>query len=262
VDKIISPPTDEVKKCCDLLDCFIHNILKARETFPFLGQYEAPLESLNLMYLMIRNIDSIILLARYDLVLLPSAMQLTRNVFEMAMNVLWMLAPKEEFEREVRWLAQLYTEEEYYDKFSRHLRCINQDDSLAIKHRDFISTFRKEVTNVLPKPHEPLHRMPNLADRMKAINEQQKYGTYMLLSQYSHGTHIATGTYRRGLGNNKEFGEYITPKDWGLVFSICWYCLARTGERIFEVLGSKVDTFLSNDFIKEIETLINRIKTS
>jgi hypothetical protein len=260
MENIILPPNLEIKKVCDLLENWIHNFLKARDSIPSTGQYEAPLESLNLMYLMIRNVESIILMARYDLVVLPSSLHLTRSVFEMAMKVMWMLAPNDAFEREVRWLAQLQTEEKYFERFAQRLKKIGEDDTEVLAIRDKISGFRLDVIGVLPQPYKPLVEIPNLAEMMKDIHEEKKYFTYMLLSQYSHGTHIATGTYRRGLGDEKVLGEYITPKDWKIVFSVCWYCLAKTGGRIFEILDGDVKTFLTNEFSREIEEAIQNIK--
>lgn len=262
MENIVLKPTSDINKICDLLENWIHAFLIARNTIPSLGEYEAPIESLNLMYLMIRNVESIIIMARHDLVILPSAMHLTRSVFEMAIKTLWMLAPSDEFEREVRWLAQLHTEEKYFDRFAQRMSKIGIDNTDVIKTRDVISKFRLDVTGVLPKPYKTLSEIPNLADMMKDIHEEQKYFTYMLLSQYSHGTHVATGIYRRGLGTEKVFGEYITPKDWGIVFSVCWYCLARTGERIFEILGGDTKTFINNNFFQEIQNTIQNIETS
>src|SRR5690349_14733468 len=111
MENIVLPTTPEIERACELLEQFTHRVLDARKTFPSLGEYEASIEGLNLMYLMIRNVEAVVTLAREDLVLLPSAMNLTRSVFEMAMKTIWMLAPEHPFEREIRWLAQLQTEE-------------------------------------------------------------------------------------------------------------------------------------------------------
>jgi hypothetical protein len=259
---IVMPPTPDIEKACDLLENWIHSFLEARDSIPSFGEFEAPIESLNLMYLMIRNVESIILMARHDLVVLPSAMHLARSVFEMAMKARWILSPNDVFQREVRWLAQLQTEERYFDRFAQRLSKIGVDNTDAIKIRDNISGFRLDVTDVLPQPYKPLSEIPNLADMMKDIQEEQKYITYLLLSQYSHGTHVATGTYTAGLGNDKVLGEYITPKTWEIVFSVCWYCLAKTGERIFVVFEGDTKTFMNSDIIQEVENTIQKIKAS
>ncbi|MFT3894076.1 MAG: DUF5677 domain-containing protein [Anaerolineales bacterium] len=256
------PPTPDIKKACGLLEEFIHQILNARKSSSGSGEYEANVEAENLMYLIIRNIEAVITLAREDLVLLPSAMILTRSVFEMAMKTLWMLAPQDVFNREVRWLAQLQTEEEYYDRVSRQLHKLGLDNSKAVRMRDEVSAFRIAVTNVLPPPYTPISKVPNLAELMKDINEGSKYSFYTFLCQYSHGSHVATSIYRRGLGTKKEFGEYIAAKDWGLVFSMCWYSLAKTSERIFEIAGIDVNQFLKDEFVAEIQETIKRIETA
>ena len=145
MEKIIIPPTPDIIKVCDLLDQLIHNLLEARDTITKWGEFEAPVECLNLMYLMSRNVESITLIARHDLVLLPSAIHLTRSVFEMAIKVLWMLQPSNDMEREVHWLAQLQTEVSYFERSSKRLRELEVDDSDVVATRDGISSFMNEV---------------------------------------------------------------------------------------------------------------------
>jgi len=258
----VLPPTPEIEQVCDLLEQIIDQMLEARETFPLLGEYEANDESLLLLYLIIRDIESVTHLARKDLVLLPSAMKLTRSVFEMSMKTLWMLEPQDPFDREVRWLAQLQTEEVFYDRISKRLDAIGIDSAKTVRIKNEISTFRLNVTGALPKSYKPIAQIPDLASMMKAINEEGKYLTYIFLSQYSHGTHVATGLYRKNLGNEKKFDEYITPKDWAPLLRLCWYCLAKTSERIFEVIGGDANRFLNNDFIQEIQGAIQKIESS
>ncbi len=196
-----------------------------------------------------------------DLGLIASAMNLTRSVFELSMKSLWMLAPEDAFDREVRWLAQLQTEEEYYERLCKRLNRLGVDNASINKIKEEIASFRIGVTNVLPESYKPLSKIPDLASMMAAIHEEEKYMSYIFLSQYSHGTHVATGLYRKGLGNDMQFGEYIFPKDWGLIFKLCWFCLAKTSERIFKVLGGDVNAFLTNDFIQKIQETIQRIET-
>jgi hypothetical protein len=262
MENIVLQPTPEIEKACDLLELFIKRVLDARDTFPPLGEYESCDESLLLLYLIIRNIEAISALAKKDLILLPSAMNITRSVFEMAIKILWILAPQDVFEREVRWLAQLQTEEQYYDRISQRLGKLGIDNTDIIKIRDEISGFRLGVTKALPQEYKPLSKIPDFAAMLSAINEEQKYMTYIFLSQYSHGTHKATGLYRKGLGTKKEFGEFIKPKDWGVVISVCWYCLAKTSERIFIVIGGDAKRFLIDDFVQEIQGVIQKIETT
>jgi hypothetical protein len=262
MEKIILPPTPEIERVCDLLEQLIHRFLLARRTVPSLGTYESETESLNLMYLIIRNVESITALAKKDLVLLPSAMNLTRTVFEMAMKTLWMLEPKDPFDRELRWLAQLQTEEGYFDRLSRRMKALGIDNRKVVEAKSYISDFRIGVTLKFPKPYQPLSNIPDLASMMKAIGEENKYATYIFLSQYSHGTHVATGLYRRGLGTKKEFGEYISPKDWEVIFSVSKYCLVKTGRKILEIINGDVTSFFTDDFLLEIESDIQKIKAS
>jgi hypothetical protein len=257
--KVIIPSTPDIEKAGNLLEEFIHQMLDARKSFPGLGEYEASIEALNLMYLIIRDIEAVIILSK-DLVFLPSAMILTRSVFEMSMKTLWMLDPQDPFDREVRWLAQLQTEEEYYDTISQQSEKLGVENSTATRMRGVISGFRMGVTKALPKPYAPISKVPSLAKMMKEIHEEHRYSFYSFLCQYSHGTHVATNVYRMGLGTEKKFGEYVSPESWGLIFSICWYCLAKTSEKIFEVVGGDASLFLKDELIQEIQSVIQKIE--
>lgn len=260
MENVVLQPTKDIINVCNLLDNFIHRITQAFDTIPNMGEYEAIIEGLNLLVLIIRNVEAVIILARTDLVLYPGAMNLTRSVFEMAMKTLWMLDPKDAFDREVRWLAQLQTEEEFFDRISKRLGNQGLDITDLLRSRDIISGFKNAVTKKLPEPYKPISKIPNLVSMMESINLENKYSSYILLSQFSHGTHIATGTYRKGLGNGKKYGEFITPMNWGGVFSICWFSLANTSEKVIELMGGDVNLFLFNDFIKEIQDVIHRIE--
>jgi hypothetical protein len=261
-EEIIIPPNSDINKACDLLDQLIHNFLEARDTITTWGKFEAPVECLNLLYLMSRNIASITLMARHDLVLLPGAVHLTRSVFEMAIKVLWMLNPSDEFEREVHWLAQLQTEVTYFKGYSDRLRVMGSDNSDAVKSCEYTSGYMEEVVKVLPKPYKPLKKIPNMYEMMDKIGARDKYLDYMYMSQFTHSTHVATGVYRRGLGNDAVFGEYIRPDDWRQVFSLCWYSFDKSGNRILEVLGGDIGKFYTDDFIQEFERTIQGIKNS
>jgi hypothetical protein len=58
--------------------------------------YEADSESELLFILVARSIESVITLAREDLILYPAAVGITRIVFEISNRVLWLLAPNDD----------------------------------------------------------------------------------------------------------------------------------------------------------------------
>lgn len=259
MEKIITPPTPEIKRVCVLLQQLIHHFLNPPVPHD-LGEYEFKIESFNLIALIIRDVESITVLGKHDLVLLPSAMNLARSILEKSVKILWMLEPEEPFNREVRWLAQLQTEENYYDRISRRMNELGIDNQHAINNRDVISEFRIGVTERLPEPYKPLERLPDLSKMMAEVGEADKYPTYMFLSQYMHGTHVATGTYRRGLGIYKELGEYTSPEDWTIILDVCKYCLVRTFVKFIQVLDGDVSANISEEIIREIDNEIEKIK--
>jgi hypothetical protein len=259
MEEIQIPPTPEIKQVCILLEELIHRFLRPPTPYE-VGEFEYKAECLNLLALIIRDVESITTLGKCDLVLLPSAMNLTRSVLEKAVRILWMLDPSDPFDREVRWLAHLHTEENYYDRISNRMIELGIDNQQILKNRETISEFRRGITEVLPKPYKPMKEIPNLSKMMKDIGEADKYPTYILLSQYVHGTHVATGTYRKGLGNAKELGEYISPDDWAIIFDVCKYFLIVTTVKFNHVITGEMSTHVSVDLIRDIETEIAKIE--
>jgi len=105
------------------MDGAIQAFLTRRKSLPPLGRWEADIEANNLFNLAIRHIESIVELARRDLVLLPSANVLARAVFETSVKAAWMVQPDDPFQRELRWLAHLQEEVRMHDRLvSRGVR--------------------------------------------------------------------------------------------------------------------------------------------
>ncbi|BCL39680.1 DUF5677 domain-containing protein [Nostoc sp. MS1] len=253
------PTTQKIEQACELLNEAISRLLLAVSLCPPIGRYEADVEASNLLKLIIRHVESIISISQSDLVLLPSAIVVARSAYETAIKLLWIIDPQDPFNREVRWLAHLQTEEEFYIKMSNKLGKFGlgqEEQELATA----IKEFRLGVTDKLPDGYRALSRLPNLYDMLTSLNQENKYITYIVFSQFSHANHHATKFYRKNLGINREIGEYISSQDWWSCFAIAWYCIHSTGEKFLSIIGGDPTKFLSLEFGNQIQTAIDAIK--
>lgn len=92
----------------------------------------------------VRIIESIIDLARRDLVCIQSALILSRSVFEGLLKVTWMLHPPDVFDCEARYVAQLNTEIDYLKKQNQDIEQANMSEDTD----DFKIDIRKIINSV------------------------------------------------------------------------------------------------------------------
>ena len=78
----VMPPTPKIQSPATLLDEAIGRLTKAMADCKPIGEYEADVESRNLLSLIIRHVESVIALALRDLIVLPSAIVVARAAYE------------------------------------------------------------------------------------------------------------------------------------------------------------------------------------
>ena len=198
-------------------------------------------------------------LASRDLVLLPSALAVTRAAFETSVKLLWMATPTDPFQREVRWLVHMKSEEDYYMRVASQLARFGADETWR-EAADNIRRFRMHVTDALPEGYAPPKALANVYEMLKSLAEERQYTAYRTLCQYAHGTHFASGLYRKHPGTPRSFGEYITPEDWWTCFAISSYSLHTSGRRLLEIAGGNVTDFLSAEHIRKLQDTIAAIR--
>jgi len=253
------PPIEPIVQAADLLDKTVQRFLDARRTIPAMGRFEVHDECHSMLKLVVRHVEAVSELARRDLVLLAPAITLSRSAFEVALQVLWLLDPDDPFKCELRWLAYLKEGEEHYRSLARRLADAGGDGTSNLQFAATIGRLRSEIEAKLPRNLKPLPKMPNLFDMLKQIKEERKYLTYMVASQYSHGTWVSGGLYRRHFGTAKQFGEFISPQDWGLPLLLCWFALHAAGQRFFMRVGGDVSAFLPRDFALSVQRAIDEV---
>jgi hypothetical protein len=233
---VVKAPDPHILEACDRLDDAIGWVIKAinqpRRDF---GHYEAPYEARVLLNLLIRAVESLITLARTDLVLLPGAFILARTAFEISVRARWLLWPEREFEREARWLAHVQEEEDLWEKISKIVALTGDDPADFRSSAQHLHGFRTRVLEQLPKDVTQPHRVANLRSALIEQDLEKYYIGYALLSQFVHGGHYAGSLYRQGIGVSAESKEQVSSADWRMPFEISWWSLYHAAVRFAHV---------------------------
>jgi hypothetical protein len=262
MSNIVMPSTPEILHIADSVERAIDRFLGASKAIPPPGRFESQVEALLLFNLVIRNIEAILMLARTDLVLLPSAHVLARAVFEIAVKAAWMVHPDDPFEREVRWLAHLAEEERLLKAVAESaVEFGANSDAFKQKHAQ-IREFRSGVAQILPLGYSELKRNPSVDGMLENLGQKQMYSLYRFLAQYVHGGHASTWLYRAGLGTSKQGGEFISPSDWYTPLYVAWKNLQVFGETILRSLKSMAPEFLTTDEILDLDRSLNELRNA
>jgi hypothetical protein len=251
-------PTPELRNTSDVLEEAIARLANALKTCEPIGTYESDVESRLLLLLVIRHVEGVVALSRNDLALLPSAMTLARCAFETATRIAWIMHPEDAMSREVRWLAQLKTDETFYETMADFIGRLG-DNSAYLEALHSIRDFRQGVEQLLPSQYEPLKKMPTVLQMLQSMNEERKYHLYAIGCQYCHGTHQATALFRKHLGTRKQFSEGFDLDKWELAFRMCWYALHSSGERILVRQKGDRREFVVAEFATRVESAIGAI---
>ena len=258
----VSRPSQEILLVADLIEEGIGRLLRARAGVdPGFGTYESSVEARNLLNLTVRNLEAIVELARRDLVLVPAAAVLARSVFEISVRVIWLLYPSDPFERESRWLVHLRTEENAHIKWARLVEQLGGDAESSIRLSDQFRSFREGVSAKLPPGTPTLDKVPDLRAMLRSLGEERKYLYYMRLSQFTHGSHLATGLYRKHLGTMKELGEFVGPDDWRWVFVAAWFSFSAAARSFMEREAAGQPAFEDATFPSSVEDAIAKLGT-
>jgi hypothetical protein len=247
-DRVVIPPTAGILESARLLGSAVYRFIKAIKTCEPIGRYEWQVESRLLVLILMRGVEAICELARSDLCLLHGAVCISRQCLELAARILWMLQPTEPFDREARFLAHLASEESSCLREAKILGDGSPEAQWLLDRASAFQTFRKGVENLLPVHVMRIDTVPHLRAMLCDIGHESIYRLYVQTSQFAHGTHIATGVYRRNLGTVKEIGEYISATNWYLPLSCVWWAFREAGIRVITATGGDVAVFCDNSF--------------
>jgi hypothetical protein len=254
---VIFSPTDEVINCCELADRGIEQFLGSINNDHF-GKYEYEVECLINITHSVRIYESIIELARKDLVYVQSALILTRTLFEVLIRVSWMLHTDNVFESECRYVAQLDTECKFINKWIKEFEKSGHSSENYNQSLNSVSSFKNDLSALLISQGYEIPVLPNVREMLKSLNEERKYIYYMLLSQYTHLTHYSGRIYRRHLGTEKKLEEKVSLEDWKFIFSVCWPVFEFATE-YYLLKSQNGKTIYSEDFKALITEALNAV---
>jgi hypothetical protein len=235
-----SPPPQQVLAACDQIDRIIEAYLEALSHADLSRRFEAPMEVYSMLKVMLRFSESIISLARDDLVLLPAANVIARSLLEVGYRSMWLLQANDPFEREGRWLA-------YLRDGIKHYRALTKASSLSELQRQRFSQiadthekFANDMQVLLTAEGNKPPRFPSFREVASVTALPECYHLFVLLSAFTHSNVMSLQLYRRHLGTAKEFGEFIGAADWALSLSVAGGVFYRVAKAFLE--NHDVDT--------------------
>jgi hypothetical protein len=261
--EITIPITKKHEKIIDLHEQVIKNFHKAR--IRKIGHFEGQFQCAAMMLLIILDIDAICDLAKKNLIYLPTANLISRRIFDVSMQIAWILKPDDPFEQEARWLRYAFhsknSELHFFQACLKTAKRKKLDDSALLKTCQGISEFYSSVEEALdkktaPKKYEHTHRPPNMSDILKEIGGEDDYLIFNLTSQFAHGGNLATQCFTRGYGSSKEIGVFISPDNWDTCFKTTMMSFLRAGIIFLEKTGGDVHKFIPPVLKIEIQETI------
>ncbi len=253
---VVQPPTKEVLALCDDSDKLIEHYLASVGTIrDSIRRFEAETETYTIMKLLIRHLESVCELARHDLVLLPSAVVLSRAVFEASVRARWMLRPVDPYEREVRWVLHLRSATEHCSKLERSAHTPKDTAAAYGRRRQSYEQFDTDISKLLSERGYSLPKQaPKIWEMLKDIGDPHLYQFYILLSAYTHTNFEAGSLYRQNLGCGKELGEFITSSDWRLPLEVAWKSFFLIARDFLYWVEADMATFSADTLLQNFES--------
>lgn len=240
-------PCAELVRVADVIEQMIVQYIRGLRGVPAIGRWEAPQEGIALGWLLVRNVEAVIEMARRDEVLVTAAWSNARVAFELATRIIWMLHPGDRYEAECRWLALLG---EYVEIEKKLAREVPARADFHNNKADAIQMFREGVISALPSGYH-VRRIPNFLDMLKALDTPEMYRFYREGSQYIHGGMYAAASYSKNLGYERNLGDFTSTVDWILPMRLCWLSLRRAASIILNRLETLDEAMPKWDRIDE-----------
>jgi Family of unknown function (DUF5677) len=259
IPKVVRSPSLHLRRAVQLLDEGQNQLLAARNGLDRgLGQFESTHDSLNLLYLCIRHIDSVIVLATQDSVLWPAAITVARGAFETCVRSLWLVDADDPFEREGRWLGLLDSDVETRHRFVRRAEADSETKVNAAAQRELAKHFRQrhdQIKVLLAEKGRAPVAVPKMDAMMKATRIRTSYAHYVQSSQYAHGTLWATWAFRGGDWDTRSGKELSGEQSWNVPLGLCRSALVDPAPRVLRRLGATARPFRKN-YIAQLDRAI------
>jgi len=218
------------------------------------------MEVWNHLLLIIRYAESITLLAREDLILLPAANVIARSTLEAGYRAMWLLDPIDPFEREARWVVYLETGVEHYKKLSQSKVIDPSLRNEFLARYEQCSEFAKRIRLLLLNENISVNsKYPGFNEVIAAQSLPDCYHLFILLSAYTHGNFAALEHYREHLGTAKRMGEFIEANDWKLPLSVAGAILFYVAERFLKNIDVDVSECFKPTLIRKFNEMLKSL---
>lgn len=222
-------PTRELRRLVTRIDYGLGRYAAARGNWALNSKWEALRYGWSLSSLALRHAESTVMLAKTDMVLAPSAWVTARAATEAAARCIWLLQPEDEWQREARWLALLHEGARLGDRKE------TKDIPALVAESQLIKEFAEAVTAKLPEGVS----VPGM-DSIQSILAAEGSGLalfYVMASQYTHATELATRSWRVNLGTDADYGEFSGARDWLHPVWMAYLSFRITAMRLIELKG-------------------------
>jgi hypothetical protein len=224
----IRSASEQILNICSLLEEAVRRFLAVARTIPVHTVFEADDEAHLMTLLIVRYTESVVEMARRDLVLAPAALVVARAALETSARAIWLLQPEKPFQREQRWLVLVREQVDYIMRRADRLERKGRDISSLRESERSMSEFADSLEDKLSKKlpgYVRLQRIPKFDKMLDMLGLGDAYLVYMQMSQFAHGSQVATATYRKGLGIGKIIEETASDDQWAISLSMIWLSL-------------------------------------
>lgn len=121
MNTVVFPPTRSIQKVVSSIDKIPERLAVETSKLTGLGKYQSDIAAQNFLKLIIRNVEGLLHLCRFDLLLLPSALNIARPILETGGNALWLMDPKDPIQREQRLVALLNDEDKQMEDYLKNI---------------------------------------------------------------------------------------------------------------------------------------------
>lgn len=226
---VVAAPTREMLRFVGRVDAAIAPLIAPRSAA--LGtEWEAPRHAWCLSNLTLRHAEAVLVLARTDTVLVPSAWVSARAAMEAAARSLWLMEPDDPWDRERRWLVFVDEGERFHERV--RFSGVERDGVKGAAIADFAARIRA----LLP-PGEQVHGIPSTTVMLTPYGDHLPR-LYALASQYVHGADLAITQWRTGgLGTSAAYGEAADVTGMATAVWVAWEAFRATALQIASKTG-------------------------
>lgn len=234
---IAREPSREIRRLALRIEQGLGYYLRVRSHTALSTQWEAPRHGWALSNLALRHAEAVTLLARTDLVLHAPAWLASRAALEAAARTHWLMAPTDDWVRECRWLALLHEGARFGQ------RAVFSDAKPFSVRANDLEEFAHAVHERIPTGYD-IPGIPSVSSLVAELGDSMA-GYYILASQFTHSSELATGQFRNGLGDIAIYGEHVSASDWVPPLVLSWNAVRMSCSELMATVTSHDADLLS-----------------